>query len=41
MNDVDTYEQYKDEFSKLTKQLDNVREEDFANTFPELSGYYD
>jgi len=41
MNDVDAYEQHKEEFIKLTKQLDNVREEDFASTFPELSGYYD
>lgn len=41
MNECDTYDVYKDDFVKLTQQLDLIRNESFSRTFIELKDYYD
>jgi hypothetical protein len=41
MNDVDTLDRDKQEFRELTDKLDNIRGENFNDTFPELKDYYD
>lgn len=40
MNAVDGYIDKKEEFKKITKELDSVRKENFASTFKEISIYY-
>ena len=41
MNSADKYEQHKNEFIEMTTNLDNIRNENFADAFPELKNYYD
>jgi MoaA/NifB/PqqE/SkfB family radical SAM enzyme len=41
MNSADNYERYKKEFIDMTAQLDAIRNENFANVFPELQSYYE
>lgn len=41
MNSVDLYDTYKQEFSEMTKKLDEIRGESFHETFTELKDYYD
>lgn len=41
MNDCDKYEQFKGEFREMTDKLDNIRDENFNEIFPELGGYFD
>lgn len=41
MFDKDSWQDTKDQFISITAELDAFRNEDFKNTFPELSNYYD
>lgn len=41
MNSEDLYESHKKQFIELTSKLDDIRNESFRTTFPELEKYYD